>query len=365
MGNRPIDEFIVVLIQLVWFDLKDKLGRNPTAPEVMEAAQYELDQTGHSAKQLPSRRKTEYVIQELREAYEGIPDSERLEERGLYQLWSIGALKDHPIDAGALPAVLRVKKFCATTTIASFTIHAAQWVARLYPVIDDVFTLWLMSRYYALEERRCAILKLPFDTSALDAALIMRPWELQTARLSRGVPFPSSGEYPDAPRHSPFPAWQARITPLDHDDIDGKIVANDLEGLIAHNFGEGSTDLLKKISGIDWAELSLSGEAGFVYGHWLSMLYDGAKWSELSADEQFGIFRRLREWVVVHPCNYENEEYTKQWKELQEEFGVHCVRDDIAPWHLIEEAGFIVTRILEGTTQNGETIHSVSISNPG
>lgn len=98
--------------------------------------------------------------------------------------WSLARLAEYEISPEALPVVLQIWRQ-RLAYFGPLTIRQAQWVARLYRLIPtDVVLIAHWAELYALWERMGNVLEQEFESSAFDAALVMRPWELITAILT-------------------------------------------------------------------------------------------------------------------------------------------------------------------------------------
>ena len=101
--------------------------------------------------------------------------------------WSLGCLAGREIFPEALPVVMQVWRQ-KLTWFEPLTIRQAQWVAKLYRLIPaDVVLLSHWADLYAIWERMGNLLGEKFESSAFDAALVMRPWELITAILTNTI----------------------------------------------------------------------------------------------------------------------------------------------------------------------------------
>lgn len=108
-------------------------------------------------------------------------------EKELDKPWTIGSMNKCAIPPETLPVVLQVWRK-QLNWIEPLTVRQARWVVRLCTTIPDgVVLLTHWAQLYALWERMCSLSDIDFDSSAFDAALVMRPWELITALLTDKV----------------------------------------------------------------------------------------------------------------------------------------------------------------------------------
>ena len=87
------------------------------------------------------------------------------------ELWSLGSLVEYPIPLEAMPAVMSAYKK-ALVEKGELTIREAQWMARLYNVIDPPDLLGDWAWAYATKEWISKIINQPFNTEELDSKLI-------------------------------------------------------------------------------------------------------------------------------------------------------------------------------------------------
>lgn len=107
------------------------------------------------------------AVHDIREA-----DNKRsLEAKAFDELWSLGSLSDHPIPPEAMPIVMSVYKK-ALAENEELTIREAQWIARLYKIIDPPDLVWDWAWEYAITEWISEVTNTPFDTTELDSKLI-------------------------------------------------------------------------------------------------------------------------------------------------------------------------------------------------
>lgn len=98
------------------------------------------------------------------------PKLEIVKEEGLDNIWSMGTLKEHPLPPDVIPILLRIKKNIPALPL---TIRIAIWVSRFYTTIKpkspvNNVDLFRISYLYALNEARCAILGIEFNTEQID-----------------------------------------------------------------------------------------------------------------------------------------------------------------------------------------------------
>ena len=97
-------------------------------------------------------------------------------------LWSLGSLAEHPIPPEAMPAVMSAYKK-ALAENGELTIREAQWIARLYKIIDSPDLVWDWAWAYAMDEWLAEITKTPFDTTKLDLEMIQDVYSARERRL--------------------------------------------------------------------------------------------------------------------------------------------------------------------------------------
>lgn len=119
------------------------------------------------------------AVHDIREA-----DNKRsLESKAFDELWSLGSLPKHPIPPEAMPVVMSAYKK-ALEERGELTIREAQWIARLYRIIDppDLVLDWAFE--YALQEWLSEITGEPIDTTELDLKIVSNPQSAQGSRSS-------------------------------------------------------------------------------------------------------------------------------------------------------------------------------------
>jgi len=135
----------------------------------------------------PSRSTLSVELKSLREKNEARPP----ESKGLDQPWTIGSLSKYPIPPEALPIVMAIYRKAPTTSreitpegevayvmlenSRALTIREAQWIARLYKVIDDPDLLWDWAWLYAQDEWVAEVTGKPFFFPEFDLELMENP----------------------------------------------------------------------------------------------------------------------------------------------------------------------------------------------
>jgi hypothetical protein len=121
--------------------------------------------------------------------------------KGLDEPWtiaSVGPLSEYPIPAEAMPTVMAIYRKAPIVSRQltpegevvyrmleggrQLTIRQAQWIARLYKVIDDPDLLWDWAWSYAMQEWVAEVTGKPFFFPELDVELMENP---QSARDER------------------------------------------------------------------------------------------------------------------------------------------------------------------------------------
>ncbi len=216
--------------------------------------------------------------------------------------WTLAASAKSGISPDALPAVLRVWKLCLATD-QWFTIRHAKWVGQLYTVMEDINQLVAWTQYYALRERARELTKTeePFESSTLDARLVMDWWECLTAQAVGKV------DAPIIPMDDMVMGLDG-FQPVDGDGEKAALMAESfaywrmtVENSIPDQFNQVQY-VLENLSPL--GEAGLPDEAAWVYTHWLMYLSKGPKWNELSAKEYVDIVTRLREWIIASKPKY-------------------------------------------------------------
>jgi len=160
--------------------------------EKIISSRVSADQAKPPAERTP-RKVLAYEIQReiIQQGEEKPPELSTLEKRISFhrsvpknpfdELWSLGSLAQHPISPDAMPIVMSIYK----KTLAGhgeLTIREAQWIARLYKIIDDAELLWDWAWAYAMDEWLSEITNRPFDTTELDLELVRNPQYAQESR---------------------------------------------------------------------------------------------------------------------------------------------------------------------------------------
>ena len=81
--------------------------------------------------------------------------------------WSTVSMTKYPIPAEALPSVLRAWVWVRENTTRIFTIREAQWVARLYTVLEDIEALVYFSEIRSFKEWLSEQVEVPLSGSHL------------------------------------------------------------------------------------------------------------------------------------------------------------------------------------------------------
>jgi hypothetical protein len=98
------------------------------------------------------------------------PILETAKKEGLDNVWSMNTLKEHPLPPDVIPILLRIKKNIPALPL---TIRIAIWVSRFYTTIepqsaDNAVNLFRIAYLYALNEARCTVLDIEFNTEQID-----------------------------------------------------------------------------------------------------------------------------------------------------------------------------------------------------
>jgi hypothetical protein len=93
------------------------------------------------------------------------------------ELWSLASLAEHPLPAEAMPVVLAAYRKTLATLGGSdeLTVREAEWIARLYKVIDDPDLVRDWAWLYALAEWSAKVTGQPFITEEFDVELLTNP----------------------------------------------------------------------------------------------------------------------------------------------------------------------------------------------
>ena len=300
MGGPRVTEEAKSVIIRIWLDAKNQ-GRETSAFQVMQAAQVEVRKKKELKHiRIPKLRTTQMI---LAEAYDNLQKLSQA-ERYLDEPWSLAALADFEMPAEAVPAVLKVWKLSLIGEDAvsvdkegnlivqarPITNREVKWVIRLHGLIRNTLDLMRWSLAYAQRERVSQAMGKPCESSDLDAALAMVPWEWATT-YSVGKTNPHLAL--DAP-HRPH------LDTLEFHDSSIQDMAERAEELFwAKPQMDGSMDIDSALP--DLTAQELSDEAAWVYALWLWHLRRGPKWIGLSLEERVMIVKHLRDWVRNHP----------------------------------------------------------------
>jgi len=107
-----------------------------------------------------------------------------IQESGIEELWNLGTLKDHPLSAETVTAILKVQKWAEKRKIEragryerhGMTIRQAIWIGRLYDAVrefigKDAEHLWCVSYVYTMLQIISDISDTPLNTWEWDQAL--------------------------------------------------------------------------------------------------------------------------------------------------------------------------------------------------
>ena len=348
MGGPRVSSYVHALLVETWKDSL-KTGKGMQAKQVLIAAKDKLDREAESQIELPSLRKAQLILADARKRWElarksaGVLkehekswDAPWLED----DPWCSGSLRNYEIPPDALPTVLRVWKLCLATE-REFTIRDARWVARLSATVKDVVKLSYWARRYASSELVCQVSNQRFDSSALDAYLVMGSWELPTARwVGKLGMVASTSSY----------ALPDMREPLNLGHFASSHAVNDAERS-AWAWYVGAEDELEEF-GPELNDLpsldsfDITEEAKFVYIYWLSYLRDGPRWRSLTKQEQSSVFQELRRWITQHPWSrMENLPSDLVIADRRYPGGVITKLPDLAPTDILEKVGYYVEHL--------------------
>jgi hypothetical protein len=93
------------------------------------------------------------------------------------ELWSLASLPEHPLPPDAMPVVMAAYRRTLATLGGSdeLTVREAEWIARLYKVIDDPDLVRDWAWLYAMQEWLADVTGQPFITEEFDVELIRNP----------------------------------------------------------------------------------------------------------------------------------------------------------------------------------------------
>lgn len=300
----------------------------PTAGEVLAAADIRQDRENNKGIFLPKLRKVQDILKDVRKR-ESEPPKEQQVQHGL---WDMRSLDYFPLPSQSIPSVLQVWRY-STNLDEPFTIRQAKWTARLCFHITDVAELWLASRRYATEEELSLLSGHPMNSYLLDSRLVMGDWELETT-LGTDVLDPR------APRNI-----QHTLTPLaDH----GGIAEELLHAITEQPPWEPQEESQAKR---DFALTSLISqlpssttyfpdfEARMVYLRHLSYLAKGPKWTTLPPRQIRSVVVALRQWVtdtrakIDQPAPADDADYTFS-------FITRAMTNQQFPLHIYNRVGY-------------------------
>lgn len=285
MGGYRVPERTERFIISIYDSLK-KYNKNPTAQQVLDAAQDYVSKNKRTDIFLPKIRKVQQILANMMKTGD-LPPDERIQE----QLWSMASQYLLPPDS--LPYIIQVWRY-ASHADEKFIIRQAKWVSKLYPLIatmgGSVRDLWAMSYIYTKKEYLSLISNTTFDSFGDDLNLIMHDLEQQTFLelhttekslidiFRLGLPVTKQKKLIEEALH-----------PLDY--------YNDLvNGTIINPRDKKLIDKLILFPDVD--SLKLSPDMYMVYVSWFTYIRQTPDWPKLTATQALDVIKKLRAWAV-------------------------------------------------------------------
>lgn len=325
MGGPRVTPNTEKLIVSIWMSLR-KDGKEPTASQVLTAAESYIK--AHNLKDifLPKLRKVQNLIRDAKKRREDLPESEQKQQKP----WSMAALNELELSPESIPHVLQVWRYSMNLG-AEFTIRQAKWVSRLYAQVTDITELWFQSRRYSREEELSLLTSEPMKIYMLDGMLVMGDWEFDTT-LGTDVLKPNIIRYV---HHT--------LKPL---ASDGGIAEELLHAVPMSSLWEPQEEsLFKRESELRHLITDLPAstnyfpdiESRMVYLRHLSYLSKGSKWNTLPPEEILNIIVELREWVIDTNTKMDEAKSTKKSHGFLDRL---VMRQRPYPLHLYDRAGY-------------------------
>lgn len=282
MGGYRVPERTGRFIVSIYDSLK-KYDKNPSAQQVLDAAQHYVTKNKRNDIFLPKIRKVQQILAKV------IKLGDLSEEEGVQEeLWSMASR--YPLPPESLPYIVEIWRY-ASHAGERFNIRQAKWVSKIYPFMSDSLVgLWATSYMYAKKEYLSVISNTSFDSFSDDVNLIMHNLELQTFLeihtsekslidiFSMGLPLTRETKLIEEALH-----------PLDYyNDLLNGTVTNDRD-----------VELINKlIESPDLGTLKLSREMYMVYVSWFTYIRQTPDWPKLTAEQALNVIKQLREWAV-------------------------------------------------------------------
>lgn len=286
MGGVWVTPEVKKLLIDVWMSLKAKTGTEPSAKDVLVAAQRYLKAHGDRNTTLPRLRKTQEIISEARRSAGDLSKA----ETALDETWTVSSMPKHTLPNESIPKVIATWKY-AVCCHEPFTVRQAKWVSRIHHFFENITLLWFWSREYARRELLSVISGTPNDTDVPDLNVFFSVWENATLRVT---------DY----RKGKLSKYKGDRFLVKTDD--GEIIEELLHGVtrwadryLLDEFDEREGALARMIEALpSLSSLGMVYESKLVYLRWFTYLTKGPKWAELPADEALAVIKTLREWVL-------------------------------------------------------------------
>jgi len=292
----------------IWMNLKSD-GGNPSANEVLAAAEAYIKANNIKDIFPPKIRKVQQILRQHLKNEKELPSEQII----MKQPWSMATLKDYPLPAESIPAVMRVWRY-AIVTGETLTIRQAKWVSRLYGfrndlrIPDEARLLWLSAYEYAKKEEASLVSKRQIDTLNDDIRFIFTPLEALT--IWKTI-------YGNEPFADPF------ITSLPYAD-DGGVMEEVLHPVDYYNAlynNAVSNDRDKELHSLiakqpSWDSELISLEMMVLYLIWITHIKRRPEWPSISADQALNVILKLREWVKKQEATKYNLEQAGQTRNI-------------------------------------------------
>lgn len=299
MGGPRVMPKAERLIVSLWMSLRKEIGE-PTAKQVLAAAEAYIKANNRRDILLPKIRKVGLIIKAAREQSRGLSPEEALMQKP----WSMATLDEYPLPPETLPAVANAWRY-AFITGEIFTIRQAKWASRIFPFQQDITKLWLSSYEYAKKEEASILSQRPFDTFNDDLRQLFSTIEVvtiwKTIHGDRPFPDPFSTSIPYA---NDGGIMHEVLHPVDYyNALYNSTVTNDRDKEL-HK-------LIAELPSFDSLGL-ISNELRIVYLIWVTHIKNMQEWQKISAQEGAEVVKKLREWALKQQAiKYGLEEESK------------------------------------------------------
>ena len=299
MGGYKVTETTEQAIVDIYWSLKKKYGKRPTAQKLLDTVNENIKLKKINNIYPPGLRKVGYIIADTEERHKHLPQEQQLQQES----WSMLSLEKFPLPSGSIPYVLQMWRY-SLSLHENLTVRQAKWASRLYSTIEDIPLLWIISLDYSHEEYISMISGQKFDTQKPDQHYLIEETFYKTLMTTHPINDPfelREGIFLYPPRAKDGGIVEELLHAIPYKSIYDFNNESEPEILIRQS---ESVHLVLQLPSTSQQFPDFDDK--LVYLRYLSYLSEGPKWQYLTPDTILDIILQLREWVSGNISNLGN-----------------------------------------------------------